>query len=950
MWIDRVFVALWALVKQFNPGVRKPTSPSRPTTRKPLPKSLPATRNNVALGDPQDSPPKAGEHPKSGESDGIAGGNTGTKKSQKKESEPRKILGRRGRHPKTPGSKTQQLSPSRPTTRKPLSGSLPATRNNVALGDPQDSPPKAGEHPKSGESDGIAGGNTGTKKSQKKESEPRKILGRQGRQPKTPGSKTQQLSPSRPTTGKPLPKSLPATRNNVALSDPQDSPPKAGEHPKSGESDGIAGGNTGTKKSQKKESEPRKIPERQGRQPKTPGSKPQQLSSSRPTTRKPLSGSLPATRNSVALGDPKDSPPKAGEHPKSGESDSNADGNTGTKKSQKKESEPRKILGRRGRQPKTPGSKPQQLSSSRLVCRKSRASSGWEIVLCADKKSLLSSVSHDGTFLKFTGQECRISSFTGCLAVSYQGGHTQDIPLCNGEPLIFKLRKNWAGEGHNVSMITNGHFIVIALERLERKGHAPVEPDGCTDKAFRAHYCYRDATAPDDGAEDFLGWGIRSASGIELNGWRVFDDSDEGDLFAGDAPDLKSSPDIVSARVGEEAERGWGQNFSPDKEALSEVLNGREGCFFLRVYNSQTRLLDSVVFRHLRNLRQICVDGVQYSQDTVFVPGLTGYPRTEVHFVGADDSTLWPILPVEDSRTAAPSGVIEIPPHPCADHISCRLGSDVHGVNIALDLPRIWWRLEDSRSDPGEWRDTPLVMTRDEFRKHAYHSKAKMSILSKRFKSVYAGFDDRLNHKYDRTIGSDCISISLADFVDHAQIDRRLDSDAHFKVEWARKILTLIRVTADSMPEIVAFTAAPSTIVAGEEVTLEWETRNAGEANFAIEPDVGTVERDGKRSVRPGETTTYTLTLTVSGISDISRDITIAVESSPELSEPDKQAYPRVMSAGSGWKTGKGFSVRELRNAGLTMKEAVTRSIPIDGRRRTSHQANVETIRSMLNA
>ena len=115
---------------------------------------------------------------------------------------------------------------------------------------------------------------------------------------------------------------------------------------------------------------------------------------------------------------------------------------------------------------------------------------------------------------------------------------------------------------------------------------------------------------------------------------------------------------------------------------------------------------------------------------------------------------------------------------------------------------------------------------------------------------------------------------------------------------------------------------------------------------MTIEPGAGVVESDGTRTVRPAKSTRYTLTLEVSGADKIVRTVTVSVDSPPE---PGGWRAARVMSSPTGrWRSGKGFSAAELQNAGVTVGEAVDRSIPIDRRRRTSHRVNVEVIRSML--
>ncbi len=642
------------------------------------------------------------------------------------------------------------------------------------------------------------------------------------------------------------------------------------------------------------------------------------------------------------------SPPKSGEHPEVGEPDGSVEGDASAGNSRKTKRKPRRISGRRGRQPGNPGKERRQSPYSRpeLVCRRVTASATWEVILSADEECQLAAAHLEGEPLDFTRRQCRVPSLRGRLIVSSRDGREHVVPLFEGKPLIFKLRKNWAGEGRRITRITSGHFIVIALNAWQRTGHAPVEPDGCADAAFRAHYFHRDATAADGDVGGFREWSASSSAGIELTGRRIYDNSDGGELFVGDPPGLKSSPDIAWARVGEETERGWGQNFRPDRQSLSGVLADKEGRFFLRAYASEGNLVDSMAFRCLRDLRRIDVDGAEYVRDTVLVPGKTGYPLTEICFVGMDGATLVPELAPPALQAIAPTGGVAVPPHPGADRISCSLGSGASAVNVVLDLPRLWWRLDDGGSCPGEWRDTPLVMTREEFRSRAY-ADGTLSLLSKRQASVRAGFGGQPDRPYRRKIDDNRIAIPLDNFVDHAQIDRRLNGDARFNVDWAREIVTLIVITADPLPEIVSFTAEPTTVFGGEEATLEWTTRNAGDARVTMEPDTGVIESDGTCTVRPAETTRYTLTLAISGVDDISRTVTVAVRSAPR---PGEQPAARVMSSTGGWRSGKGFSIGEIRDAGLTAPEAADRPILIDRRRRTTHRVNVEAIRSMLDA
>jgi len=57
---------------------------------------------------------------------------------------------------------------------------------------------------------------------------------------------------------------------------------------------------------------------------------------------------------------------------------------------------------------------------------------------------------------------------------------------------------------------------------------------------------------------------------------------------------------------------------------------------------------------------------------------------------------------------------------------------------------------------------------------------------------------------------------------------------------------------------------------------------------------------------------------------------------------------PIIFKKGGKKRCGKGFSREELKKVGLSRREAVKLSIPIDSRRKTIHDENVTTIKRFL--
>ena len=606
---------------------------------------------------------------------------------------------------------------------------------------------------------------------------------------------------------------------------------------------------------------------------------------------------------------------------------------------------PRNIGSRRNRQTPTPRPRSPQPPCSwpELICRQNPGSLQWEVVLSADDECDIAEVRHDGGEpLSMLNSECCLSSFTGRLSIALKDGEHRKFTLFDDTPMVFKSRNNWDGDGRKVGGITSGYFIVIVPTEWKRTGHAPVERERCADPDFTAHFFFRDKGAA---AEDVGGFEECEVAltqfGLELTGERVFDDSEDGELFVGAVPKLNPLSGVVWARIGEESKGGWpGENFKPSERSLADVLHRRQGRFFVRVFDDDTKLLDSGEFRYLRDLREIRVNGEPYSTNTLLVPPSKGHSPTELQFVGADGATIHPTLATGGTHTTLqPRGVLIVEPHPEREDIRCALKSGACRVDTVIRLPRIWWRMERDDGEPDEWRDTPLAMTRQEYREYANTGAVVRLRLPPRITSVNVGFHEELDRVNRPKRGE--TELRLADFVDYSHIDQRLNEDASLNIQCGEAVLTLIRVSADPVPTIISFTSEPTVVAAGERAILHWVTRDVEADGVSIDPGIGLVESSGSIPVAPTETMTYTLRLAASSMDDVTKDLTLTVLSRPQ---PREKLFARVKRADGGWRRGKGFSRGEIHAAGLTSSAVPNQSIPIDKRRRSIHSANIDTI------
>ena len=579
----------------------------------------------------------------------------------------------------------------------------------------------------------------------------------------------------------------------------------------------------------------------------------------------------------------------------------------------------------------------------------------WEVVLVAASDDYqLEEVKHGGAPLPASHRECSIPSLIGSLTVAFGRDKPLELPLAGDRPMVFKLGVDWSGTGRRVSAITLGHFIVIAPRDWSRTGRVPVEPEDCTDSGFHAHYFYRERgdTTEVGGFNEYRRPLTRAAA--VLDGNTIFDDSNEGDLFGGpEAPKL-TAPGAVWARVGEEGKKGWGKNFKLN-EPLNKVLGGRQGRFFVRVYDVESKLLDSCEFRYLRSLREICINGDPYTNDGILAPAATGHAPADVRFVSMGGVSRFNPT-IHSTRTIVVEGGdhVLVDPHPDADSVSCTLASEGGSVDVVLDLPRIWWRMERDGADGDLWVDRPIELTRGEFAKHAMQDAAIRVRLPRTVRAAVLGFDDDLQKRYptSREDGGRYVHlcVPLTDFAFHPQILEALVEDVSLNLECRGTGLALVRVPRDPSPEIVSFTCEPSTVENGDPVTLTWETLNA--IAVAIEPDVGVVAKTGSVEIKPRGTTAYTLKLTGPGLAEVTKTITATVSrvTTISLACSDDAGVAYVQGGCGGRRRGKGFSRGEIQAAGVSRRTAMVCQLRSDGRRRTTHPANVAAIRRAIDA
>lgn len=468
---------------------------------------------------------------------------------------------------------------------------------------------------------------------------------------------------------------------------------------------------------------------------------------------------------------------------------------------------PRNIRGRRA----APTSPPNEHSGGRrtfkpkpeLICRRSPIDSWqWDMILSVPQECNIARVSHGDHELTAENGEYRLMSFSGSLAIEYDDGTNDEISLVGDAPLmIFKLRNEWQGDGRRIGGITCGYFLVVAPCKWTRTGNAPVSPESCTDTDYTAHFFF---VAQDDETGGFEEYPMPlTRTGLTLEGKRLHDDSEDGDLFVGDAPALKPAEGIIWARVGSEATKAWpGENFNPADRTLGDVLGKRQGRFYVRVYDESVSLVDSGEFRYCADLQEIRVNGESYSQDMLLAPSSRGHSPTALQFVVADGVSIQVRAKADKPHvTVAADGVATLAPHPDGDETMWTLGAG-RGPDVVIRLPRIWWRMVRPNTNQGGWSDKAISMSRDEFREQS-HAEVEVEIrVPSSVRNVHAGFGTGkdLNQSFhaERTgRGLHHVSLPLNAFVDYEQIDGPSTEDVNLNIRCGDVEIVLIHIIPD---------------------------------------------------------------------------------------------------------------------------------------------------------
>ena len=301
--------------------------------------------------------------------------------------------------------------------------------------------------------------------------------------------------------------------------------------------------------------------------------------------------------------------------------------------------------------------------------------------------------------------------------------------------MVFKLIGENQKRGYLVSNPSKGLYLIIVPEIWEYLNVSTVnriaqlEPSSL--KGYLAHFCEFSLDKEDFVSfktdEDKIVTIKPSKPKFEFVGNLLEDSSlNIGPLFGDSIPQIKAFSnnawnDISVIVVGEEGrtKNRWRNQIIPDRFQNPQIIANAfpencSGWYYVRIYNNENSLAESMDFRYIRSLKKIHIPKHQH----LFL-GENGYQTAQVELLHSPDF----IIKNSNNRNefeinhkSPENTIISIPANPDFDKSDWLIEID-HNKNIPLTilLKRVWWGIGSENQIPSEWLDKLIFLQRSDF-------------------------------------------------------------------------------------------------------------------------------------------------------------------------------------------------------------------------------------------
>jgi len=445
---------------------------------------------------------------------------------------------------------------------------------------------------------------------------------------------------------------------------------------------------------------------------------------------------------------------------------------------------------------------------------------------------------------------------TGYVVVRWnEDGVTRENEIKLGEEnyLLFKLSGQDQNQGRHVKFPSTGSYLVMIPDNWARdealSGAPSVAPETASFAGYQAHFYILDKD--NDGkiafrtVENEIITIESKASHFKLDG-KLLDDANEnmGPLYGMIPPKIcavsdEAWMDVETLVVGEEGggRDRWRTIFTPvrgliEQDLPTEVAARKAGWYFLRFYDANDDLVESLDFRFAQGLKDIHVN------QPPPLPLETGHATVSVEITHEPG---WDIRP-EDGISGSvrveqkeDRRIFAIPPDPASDN-TCWLAGPHNGpqVGFRVLVERLWWAVGEEGEVPREWKDRHFSLLRGDFA--ATSNKALWMRLPRPrwIDAVDVGFEQIKSRRFTLKVDEGTITIPCREFADTHEVADRTE-DHHLKVWIKRDDIVL--------ESVVAIIRADSTITREKETPTTKAQKDSSEKKSLLKPAILSIPR-----------------------------------------------------------------------------------------------------------
>jgi hypothetical protein len=313
------------------------------------------------------------------------------------------------------------------------------------------------------------------------------------------------------------------------------------------------------------------------------------------------------------------------------------------------------------------------------------------------------------------------------------GGQRWQLEISDNECLLFKLLTEGATEeGRLVSASSRGQYLVVSPEDWRMLDSSGIQLSRERNVGVAGYVGYRFSVG--DGVQARLEFRQRGGQRAEiqfrtscftLKGERADAVSGEyqAPLFLNSPPSVHA-PDVESwsrvqklvLGVAGKGRNKWKKGFKPspvnDEVQLSEHLNGRtSGWYFVRLYDVNEVLMDSLYFAFARPLHGVKVSG------TSALPAVSGHAKARLEFEHDTGASIKILGEHQHEPQPFDSGTAFIVP-PCCEQLDWEFSwPGEPPLKCTTRIERIWWAIgsENGQSTDSDWSDKPVTGKRTDF-------------------------------------------------------------------------------------------------------------------------------------------------------------------------------------------------------------------------------------------